>query len=155
MFESGAILLYLGDKTDRLMPTPPEARLEMMQWLMWQMSALVPMSGQAVHFQHHTPEQLDYPVTRHRHEVERLYRILDHCLADRAHLMRDDYTILDISTYGWLQFYALVLGELNPFPNLQRWFAQLSDRPGVQRRDLKKLRSSSTVLLTVHFFAIT
>lgn len=133
VFESGAILLYLADKTGQLMPETPAARLELMQWLMWQMSALGPMSGQAVHFQHHAPEQLNYPITRYRREVARLYGILDCRLVDRTYLMGDDYTILDISVYGWLHFHPIVLGELTSFPNLQRWFAQLSERPGVQR----------------------
>ncbi|MBD2771647.1 glutathione S-transferase family protein [Iningainema tapete] len=133
VFESGAILLYLGDKTGQLIPPTPEARLELMQWLMWQMSALGPMSGQAVHFQQHAPEQLDYPITRYRREVARLYGVLDRRLVDRTYLMGNDYTILDISVYGWLHFHTLVLGELNPFANLHRWFTRLSERPGVER----------------------
>lgn len=133
VFESGAILLYLAEKTKQFMPTAPKARLELMQWLMWQMSALGPMSGQAVHFQHHAPEQLDYPIARYRREVTRLYRILDRRLVDRTYLMGNDYTILDISVYGWLHFHAPVLGELNLFPNLHEWFVLLSDRPGIKR----------------------
>lgn len=133
VFESGAILLYLGDKTGQFMPKTTLARLEMMQWLMWQISALGPISGQAVHFQHHSPEQLDYPITRYRREVTRLYGILDRRLVGRTYLMGDDYTILDISAYGWLHFHSLVLGKIDSFPNLQQWFTQLSERPGVQR----------------------
>lgn len=133
IFESGAILLYLGDKTGQFMPKTQAARLELMQWLMWQMSALGPMSGQAVHFQHHAPQPLDYAITRYRREVARLYGILDRRLAEREYLMGTDYTILDISTYGWLNFHSIVLGEIDTFSNLQRWFTQLGDRPAVQR----------------------
>lgn len=131
VFESGAILLYLADKTGQLMPKLPATRLELMQWLMWQMSALGPMSGQAVHFQHHAPEPLEYAITRYRREVSRLYGILDHRLADRRYLIGNDYTILDISTYGWLHLHSLVFGEIDEFPNLKRWFVQVSDRPAV------------------------
>jgi GSH-dependent disulfide-bond oxidoreductase len=131
--ESGAILLYLAEKTGQLLPKTPEARLELMQWLMWQMSSLGPMSGQAVHFQHHAPEPLDYPIARYRREVARLYSILEQRLSDRPYLMGHDYTILDISVFGWLNFHSIVLGELEPFPKLQRWLTQLKERPAVQR----------------------
>ena len=133
VFESGAILLYLADKTRELMPKLPAARLELMQWLMWQMSALGPMSGQAVHFQHHAPKPIDYAITRYRREVGRLYGILDRRLADRSYLMGSDYTILDISTYAWLDLHPLVYGMIDEFPNLQRWLVQVGDRPAVQR----------------------
>lgn len=133
VFESGTILLYLGEKTKQLMPRTSKEYWELMQWLMWQMSALGPMSGQAVHFQHHAPEQLEYPIKRYRREVARLYEILDRRLSGRTYFMGNEYTILDISVYGWLHFHPLVLGELDPFPNLQKWFTQLSERPGVQR----------------------
>ena len=103
-----------------------------MQWLMWQMSALGPMSGQAVHFQHHAPEPLEYAITRYRREASRLYGILDRRLADRSYLM-GDYTILDISTYGWLSLHPLVLGEIDEFPNLNRWLVQVGARPAVIR----------------------
>lgn len=133
VFESGAILLYLADKTGQLMPKLPATRLELMQWLMWQMSALGPMSGQAVHFQHHAPEPLEYAITRYRREVSRLYGILDRRLADRRYLIGNDYTILDISNYGWLNLHSLIFGEIDEFPNLKRWFVQVSDRPAVVR----------------------
>jgi GST-like protein len=133
VFESGAILLYLADKTRQLMPKTSAARLELMQWLMWQMSALGPMSGQAVHFQHHAPEPVEYAITRYRREVARLYGILDRRLADRDYLMGDDYTILDISTYGWLHLHPLVFGEIDAFPDLKRWLVQVGDRPAVMR----------------------
>ena len=132
VFESAAILLYLAEKTGKLLPAAAN-RWELMQWLMWQMSALGPMSGQAVHFQHHAPEQLTYPILRYRREVARLYRILDRRLAESIYLMGNDYTILDISVYGWLYFHPLVLGELDSFPNLKKWFTRLSERTGVRR----------------------
>lgn len=133
VFESGVILLYLADKTGQLLPKHPAARLELMQWLMWQMSALGPMSGQAVHFQHHAPEPLEYAITRYRREVSRLYGILDRRLVDREYLMGSDYTILDISTYGWLYLHSLVLGKIDEFSNLKRWVVQMGDRPAVER----------------------
>ena len=111
VFESATILLYLAEKTGKLMPAAAN-RWELMQWLMWQMSALGPMSGQAVHFQHHAPEQLTYPILRYRREVVRLYQILDRRLVESIYLMGNDYTILDISVYGWLHFHPLALGEL-------------------------------------------
>ncbi|MGL5834459.1 MAG: glutathione S-transferase family protein [Waterburya sp.] len=133
VFESGAILLYLAEKTEKLMPAAAKDRLEMMQWLMWQMSALGPMSGQAVHFQHHAPEQLDYAIARYRREVTRLYGILNRRLNERTYFIDNEYTILDISVYGWLHFHTIVLGELEPFLNLKKWFLRLNERPGVQR----------------------
>ncbi len=133
VFESGAILLYLGEKTGQFMPKTDEGRLELMQWLMWQMSALGPMSGQAVHFQHHAPEKLDYPITRYQREVTRLYGILDRRLADREYLLGSGYTILDIATYAWVSLHSYVLGEIDIFPNLKNWLTQLAERPAVAR----------------------
>ncbi|MBS0519842.1 MAG: glutathione S-transferase N-terminal domain-containing protein [Proteobacteria bacterium] len=136
VFDSSAILLYLGDKTGKLMGTPQD-RPELLSWLFFIASGLGPFSGQAVHFQFVAPEGLDYARNRYRREAERHYKVLDDHLAGRDFIVGDGYTIADISAWGWLDRAARVLkGEADPFrafPNIARWFRAIEARPAVAR----------------------
>ncbi len=142
VFDSSAILLYLGEKTGRFMGSPAD-KPEVLSWLLFIASGLGPFSGQAVHFQHAAPEKLPYAINRYRREVERHYRVLDQHLAGRDTIVGRDYTIADMSAWGWLTRAARVLpGDapgLAAFPNLSRLFAMVDARPAAARaRDLGK-----------------
>lgn len=136
VFDSTAILLYLGDKIGRFMGTPAN-RPELLSWLMFIGTGLGPFSGQAVHFQHMAPEKLPYAVNRYRREVERHYRVLDLHLEGRTTLVGKTYTIADMSAWGWIDRVPRVLpGEESPldaFPNIKRWFDAVNSRPAVAR----------------------
>src|SRR5271169_1769445 len=136
VFDSSAILLYLGEKTGRFVGSRAD-RPELLSWLFFIGTGLGPFSGQAVHFQHAAPEKLAYAINRYRREAERHYRVLDERLAGRAFILGDAYSILDMSGWGWLDRAGRVLpGEghpLDPFPNLKRWFETVDARPAVAR----------------------
>jgi GST-like protein len=136
VFDSTAILLYLAEKTGRLLGAPAD-RPELLSWLLFIASGLGPFSGQAVHFQFSAPEGLGYAVNRYRREAERHYRVLDTHLAGRDYIVGNDYTIADISAWGWLERASRVLkGEAEPlaaFSNLKRWFETVDARPAVAR----------------------
>ena len=136
VFDSSAILFYLGDKTQRFIGTPLD-RPELLSWLFFIATGLVPFSGQAVHFQHAAPEKLPYAINRYRREAERHYQVLDKHMAGRDTIVGGDYTIVDMSAWGWLDRAGRVLpGEgptLEAFPNLQRWFKAIDARPAVAR----------------------
>lgn len=145
VFDSSAILLYLADKTGRFAGTPAD-RPELLSWLFFISSGLGPFSGQAVHFQHAAPEKLPYAINRYRREIERHYGVLDEHLAGREYIVGHDYSIADMSAWGWLERAPRVLpGEADPlaaFPNLHRFFDAVSARPAVARaravgRDLR------------------
>jgi GSH-dependent disulfide-bond oxidoreductase len=136
VFDSSAILLYLADKTGRFLGDPAD-RPELLSWLFFIASGVGPFSGQAVHFQHAAPEKLPYAVNRYRREMERHYRVLDERLEGRDYILGKEYSIADMSAWGWLDRAARVLpgeGEpLAPFPNLKRWFATIEARPATAR----------------------
>jgi GST-like protein len=136
VFDSSAILLYLGDKTGRFVGSPAD-RPELLSWLFFIATGLGPFSGQAVHFQFAAPDGNAYAVNRYRHEAERHYRVLDDHLAGRDYVVGDVYSIADISAWGWLDRASRVLkGEAEPlaaFPNLRRWFQAIDNRPAVSR----------------------
>ena len=136
VFDSSAILLYLGDKTGRFIGSPAD-RPELLSWLFFIATGIGPFSGQAVHFQHAAPEKIPYAVNRYRREVERHYRVLDEHLAGRDWIVGHDYSIVDISAWGWLDRAPRVLpGAADPlaaFPNLKRWFQTVDARPAVAR----------------------
>jgi GST-like protein len=136
IFDSSAILLYLGDKTNRLIGSSTD-RPELLSWLFFIATGVGPFSGQAVHFQHAAPEKIPYAINRYRREVERHYGILNEHLAARDYIVGAAYSIADISAWGWLDRATRVLpGEANPlavFPNLARWFAAIDARPAVAR----------------------
>ena len=135
VFDSTAILIYLGEKTGKLMGAPAD-RAELLSWLMFIGTGIGPYSGQAVHFQRAAPEQLPYAINRYRREAERHYEILDKHLAGREFIVGDGYTIADISGWGWIDRANVVLGgddPLGPYPNLKRWFKAIDSRPAVAR----------------------
>lgn len=136
VFDSSAILLYLGDKAGRFIGAPAD-RPELLSWLFFIATGIGPFSGQAVHFQHATPENIPYAVNRFRREVERHYSVLDERLAGRDYILESGYSILDMSAWGWLERAPRVLpGQVDPlaaFPNLKRWFQRVDARPAVAR----------------------
>lgn len=133
LFESGAILIYLAEKTGRLLPGDPRARYETLQWLMMQMGSIGPMLGQAHHFRRFAPERIPYATERYTKEAERLYGVLDKRLADHEWLAGGQYSIADIATYPWLARHEWQGIDLAAFPNVRRWFDTIAARPAVQR----------------------
>jgi GST-like protein len=132
IFESGAILLYLAEKTGRFMPDGLRERVDVLQWLFWQVGGLGPMSGQAGHFAIYAPEKIQYGIDRYTKEVNRLYGVMDRRLADRPYLA-GDYSIADMASYPWVVPYERYSQDLNEFPNLKRWFEAIKARPAVAR----------------------
>ena len=132
VFESGAILEYLGDKTGRFFPTEVRARSEVRQWLFWQMGGLGPMAGQNHHFAIYAPEKLPYAINRYVNETNRLYGVLNKRLADRP-FVAGEYSIADMACYPWIVPYKNQGQDLNEFPNLKRWFETIQSRPAVIR----------------------
>ena len=132
IFESGAILLYLAEKTGRFMPGGLRERVDVLQWLFWQVGGLGPMSGQAGHFAIYAPEKIQYGIDRYTKEVNRLYGVMDRSLADRPYLA-GDYSIADMASYPWVVPYERYSQDLDEFPNLKRWFEAIKARPAVAR----------------------
>ena len=133
VFESGAILLYLAEKTGRFLPTDPRARLTVIEWLFWQVGGLGPMAGQNHHFALYAPEKIPYAIDRYRNETNRLYGVLDHQLADHAFIAGDEYSIADIATYPWVVPHKKQGQNLEDFPHLKRWFEAIASRSGTIR----------------------
>ncbi|MFN6566612.1 glutathione binding-like protein [Dendronalium sp. ChiSLP03b] len=132
VFESGAILLYLAEKTGKLIPQDVAGRVEVLQWLFWQMAGLGPMAGQNHHFSSYAPEKIDYAINRYVNETGRLYAVLDKRLADRE-FVAGDYSIADIAAYPWIVPYERQSQKLEDFPNLKRWFETIQVRPATIR----------------------
>lgn len=132
LFESGAILLYLAQKSGRLIPAGERGRADVVQWLFWQMSALGPMAGQIGHFNVFAPEPVPYAIERYARETRRLYDVLDRRLADRE-FIATAFSIADIACYPWIVPHRGHGQDLGEFPNLQRWFATIAARPATQR----------------------
>lgn len=132
VFESGAILQYLGRKTGKLYPADERARVEVEQWLMWQMGGFGPMLGQTHHFRGYAPEQIPYAIDRYTNETKRLYGVLDKRLADRE-FVAGEYSIADIAIIGWTQTWERQGQNIDDFPNVKRWRETLLARPAVQR----------------------
>ena len=132
IFESGAILLYLAEKTGRLLPKDAPGRVEVLQWLFWQMGGLGPMLGQNLHFSQYAPEKNPYAIDRYVDETSRLFKVLDKRLADRE-FIADKYSIADIASYPWVFKHPYLQLELEDFPNLKRWFETIEQRPAVAR----------------------
>ena len=131
LFESGAILLYLAEKTGQFLPDSPRQRYPVIQWLMFQMGGLGPMLGQAHHFRQYAPETIPYAVDRYTREATRLYTVLDQQLAT-VPFVAGDYSIADMAIFPWIVPYERQGQDLENYPHLQRWFQTLSDRPAVQ-----------------------
>jgi GST-like protein len=132
VFESGAILLYLAEKTGKFLPLALRNRVDVLQWLFWQMGGLGPMAGQNHHFSQYAPEKLPYAIERYVKETGRLYAVLDKRLADRE-FVAGDYSIADMASYPWVVPYERQGQKLEDFPNLKRWFDAIHARPATQR----------------------
>ncbi|HEY9550175.1 MAG TPA: glutathione S-transferase N-terminal domain-containing protein [Kiloniellaceae bacterium] len=132
LFESGAILIYLAEKSGRLLPQAARARLEALQWLMWQMGGFGPMLGQAHHFRRFAKEQIPYAIDRYTNEARRLYGVLDKRLAE-AEYLAGDYSIADIATFPWASRHEWQGIALADFPNMKRWYDAVAARPAVQK----------------------
>jgi len=133
LFESGAILIYLADKTGKLMPAAGRDRYTTLQWLMWQMGGVGPMFGQANHFRAYAKDPQPYPIERYTNESNRLTRVLDKQLADHPWVAGADYTIADIAIFPWMRGAEKRGVDLASYPNVQRWFDVINARPAVQR----------------------
>lgn len=132
VFESGAILAYLAEKTGQFYGETARQRLEVMQWLFWQMGGLGPMAGQNHHFNAYAPESVPYAIDRYVKETARLYAVMDRQLADRPFLA-GDYSIADMASYPWVVSHERQKQDLNDFPNVKRWYAAISERPATKR----------------------
>ena len=132
VFETGAILFYLAEKSGRFLATSGPDRVAAVEWLMWQIGGLGPMAGQAHHFRRYNAEGNDYAVERYTREASRLYGVLDRRLAGRSWIA-GDYSIADIACWGWVWFHRMHGQDLADYPNIGRWFFAMSERPAVQR----------------------
>ena len=133
VFESGAILLYLAEKTGRFIAPDLRGRVEVLQWLFWQMGGLGPMAGQNHHFAIYAPERIPYAIDRYVNETNRLYGVLDNRLADRRFVAGEDYSIADMASYPWTVGHERQGQKLADFPNLERWLRAIEARPATIR----------------------
>ncbi|MGC9269177.1 glutathione binding-like protein [Acidiphilium sp.] len=147
VFESGAILHYLAEKTGKFLPADLRGRTEVMEWLFWQMGGLGPMLGQNHHFSQYAPERLDYAITRYVNETNRLYGVLNQRLADRD-FIAGDYSIADMACYPWIVPYERQGQSLEDFPHLKRWFHAIRTRPATLRAYEKAKSVSQTATVT-------
>lgn len=132
VFESGAILIYLAEKTGKLLPTDLQGRFLVLEWLMLQMGSIGPMFGQLNHFKRFAPEKIPYAIDRYEKETLRLYSVLDQQLSDQEYLC-GDYSIADVATFPWVASYPFQGLTLDNHPHLKRWFETVEQRPAVQK----------------------
>ena len=132
VFESGAILIYLAEKTGQLLPAEAKARSRVLQWLMFQMAGVGPMQGQANVFFRYAPEKIPFAIDRYQHETRRLYEVLDGQLADHEYLA-GAYSIADVATWPWVSIHGWAGVEVEGLPHLQRWLEAVGERPAVQK----------------------
>ena len=133
LFESGAILLYLAEKTGRFLPHDARSRTIVTQWLFWQMAGLGPMAGQCGYFRVYAPEPVPFAIERYTNETKRLYGVLDRRLAQSTYVGGDEYGVADMACYPWIVPHAGHGQDLAAFPNIARWFAAVGARPATQR----------------------
>ncbi len=133
LFESGAILIYLAEKTEMFFPQTPRERYAVLQWLMFQMGHVGPMLGQAHHFRQYAPEKIPYAITRYTDEAARLYRVIDRRLAETPFIAGDEYTIADMAIFPWLRSHENQGQDLDDYPSLKRWYEGVEARPAVRR----------------------
>jgi len=133
LFESGAILLYLAGKVDKLLPEDVRGKYQALQWLMFQMGGVGPMLGQAHHFRIYATEKIPYAIDRYTNEAKRLYGVMDRQLAGSKYIAGDQYTIADIAIFPWLRSWKNQGIDWNDFPHLKGWFDEISARPAVMR----------------------
>ena len=148
VFESGAILTYLGDKTGKLLPRSTRERTVVLEWLTWQVAGLGPMAGQNHHFNRYATEKLPYAIDRYVRETNRLYGVLDRRLEGRAFVAGDTYSIADLAIYPWIVPWEMQSQNLNDFPDLKRWFEAIAARPSTVRAYAKgaSLRSQAAAM---------
>ena len=132
IFESGAILQYLGRKTGRFYPTDERSRVETEEWLFWQMAGVGPMAGQTHHFRIYAPEKVQYAIDRYTNETNRLYGVLDKRLGDREYVA-GEYSIADMAIFPWARLWERQGQDISQFPNMERWLASVAARPAVGR----------------------
>jgi len=147
VFESGAILLYLAEKSEKYIPSESRGRIEVLQWLFWQVGGLGPMLGQNHHFTKHAPQKIPYAVDRYVNETNRLYGVLNKRLADRE-FIAGAYSIADMACYPWIVPYELQGQKLEDFPHLMRWFEAIKARPATVRAYEKGAAISSNTTLS-------
>lgn len=147
LFESGAILLYLADKTKRFIGTSVSERAACLQWLFWQMAGLGPMAGQNHHFNQYAPEPIPYAINRYVNETNRLYGVINKQLAQGEFVTGTQYTIADMAIYPWIVPHERQKQDLNQFPDLKRWFEMIKARPATVRayEKAKAVNTQSTV----------
>jgi glutathione S-transferase len=133
VFESGAILIYLAEKTGKLLPAEPKARSRVMQWLMFQMGGVGPMMGQANVFFRYAPEKLPYAIDRYQREARRLFEVMERQLKDHAYIANDEYSIADIALWSWVAGYEWSGVNVDGLPGLRRWLDLIGSRPAVQK----------------------
>ena len=133
VFESGAILIYLAEKTGKLLPQDPKQRIQTLEWLMFQMGGVGPMLGQAHHFLKFNVGKAPYAEQRYGAEAKRLYGVMDRRLGESRFLATDDFTIADVATWPWISRYEWQGVSLDDYPNVRRWYDAVKARPGVQR----------------------
>lgn len=133
VFESGAILLYLAEKSGQFLSTDPRVRIESLEWLFWQMAGLGPMTGQYGHFNVYAPEKIPYAIERYTNEANRLLQVLDTRLKGRDFIAGDAYSIADMATYPWIGVYDKAPIDMTPYPEVQRWHAAIKARPATAR----------------------
>jgi len=133
VFESGAILIYLAEKTGQFLPKDLRGRNSVLEWLFWQIGGLGPMAGQNHHFNHYAPEKLPYATERYVKETNRLYGVMDRRLAQHPYLGGADYSIADMAAYPWIVPWQLQSQDLAKFPALKAWFEKIAARPATQR----------------------
>jgi len=141
VFESGAILLYLAEKTGKFLPTEPRAHADVMQWLFWQVGGFGPMLGQAHHFRAYAPNPVDYAIERYTNESRRLYNVLDRRL-DGREFVAGAYSIADMSIFPWCRLHGRQGQKLEDFPNVERWFQDIAARPAVAK-DMARLEDTA------------
>ncbi|MFG0582621.1 glutathione S-transferase N-terminal domain-containing protein [Ectopseudomonas khazarica] len=149
LFESGAILEYLADKSGQFLPRETRARFEVLQWLYWQMGGVGPMAGQNHHFVRYAPEPIPYAIERYVKETARLYGVLDRQLAGRDYVA-GDYSIADMAIYPWAKLWEMQRQRLEDFPNMAAWLERIGARPAVQRAYalVEKVNEDPQALLT-------
>jgi GST-like protein len=143
VFESGAILIYLAERSGTLLPTDKKGRSLVIQWLMFQMAGIGPMQGQANVFYRYAPEKIDYAINRYKRETKRLYTVLDTRLQDHEFLA-DEYSIADIAAWPWVYIHDWSGVDIEDLPNLKRWLEKIGKRPAVERgKNVPKSRETS------------
>ena len=133
VFESGAILIYLAEKTGKFLPGDPREKYRVLEWLMFQMGSVGPMLGQAHHFRQYAPETIPYAIERYTDEAARIYRVINRRLGESEYIAGNEYTIADVAVFPWLRSHENQGQNLDDYPDLKRWYEDIDSRPAVQR----------------------